>query len=181
MQTKEALAHAVDLLAVTIREGIPLTPERYDHEARLASVERLRSEIDAENWVDPALLREYTALYLKELDIANSREYFYAKIPVTSRYGAPGAMWAECVMNGNWSVYYRTIDGKHLGVYSNVAEEGPPRYEFQERLPGALAKEVEETIMITRPEDYERKMQILVEKQTVADSRTHAQAIYDSL
>lgn len=181
MQTKAALEHAVDLLAITIQEGLPLTPAKHSRQDRIAAVERLRANVTAANWVDPDLLRDYTSLYLDELAIADAREYFFAKIPVTDRFGTDSMVWAECVMNGNWSVYYRTIDGKHIGVYQNTAKEGAPRYEFVESIPASLRNEVDGTIMAMRPEGFEEQLQMLVQKQEVGASKTPLQRVYDSL
>lgn len=181
IKTKEALEHAIDLLAITIREGIPLTPEKYSHAARVAAVEQLKAKASAANWVDPELVREYTALYRAELEVARSREYFFAKVPTRDRFGTDRDVWAECVMNGNWSVYYRTIDGKNVGIYQNVAESGAPRYEFVQALPPELLREVEATVQALRVKDYDQRIQTLADKQTLTETKTAAQKIYDSM
>lgn len=181
MQTKKALEHAVDLLVVEVREGIPLTPAKYARDARLDAVERLRAKVESANWVDPELLNEYTSLYMAELAIAQSREYFFAKVPVADRFGVRGTMWAECVMNGNWSVYYRTIDGAHIGVYENIASSGTPRYEFRDHTVKELRANVEKTIAAMRTPDYQQKIAALVEKQTIVDHKSEGQRLYDSL
>lgn len=181
MQTKKALEHAVDLLVVEVREGMPLAPAKYARDARLEAVERLRAKVESANWVDPELLNEYTSLYMAELAIAQSREYFFAKVPVADRFGVRGTMWAECVMNGNWSVYYRTIDGAHIGVYENVASSGTPRYEFRDHSVKELRAKVEESIFAMRTPDYQQKIAALVEKQTIVDHKTEGQRLYDSL
>ncbi len=181
MMTKEALEHAIDLLAITIRENIPLTPEKYSHAARIAAVEELKARASAANWVDPELLRAYTALYRKELEIARAREYFFAKVPTRDRFGTDRDVWAECVMNGNWSVYYRTIDGKNIGVFQNVAESGPPRYEFVQNLPPEMVREIEATIASRRTPDYLDKIQLLAEKQNIVETKTSWQRVYNSM
>ena len=181
VMTKEALEHAIDLLAVTIRENIPLTPEKYSHAARVAAVEQLKAKASAANWVDPELLREYTALYRKELEIARAREYFFAKIPTRDRFGTDRDVWAECVMNGNWSVYYRTIDGKNIGIFQNVADSGAPRYDFVQNLPPEVIRTVESTIASSRTPDYLERIQVLAEKQNILERKTPLQKVYDSM
>lgn len=179
--TRDALLHSVDRLAVTVREGNPLTPERYNLDDRIARVDDLRSKLAASNWVDPALLNEYTALYLDELEIAAGREYFFARIPVADKYGNVESKWAECVMNGNWSVYFRTIDGKQVGVFEDVAQSGAPRYDFRQFLEPASEKQIAQEVMAARPADWQEKLTVIAERQLAADDRTPMQRWYDSL
>lgn len=181
MQSKASLEHAIDLLAVQIREGIPLTPEKYSRAARIQAVERLKADAAAANWVDPDLLGRYNELYLTELGISGAREYFFAKVPVTDRFGVSKDVWAECLMNGNWSVYYRTIDGKHVGIYRNTGDAETPRYDFVEGLPGAVNTEVEESIFMNRPEGFEQQLQLLAGKQTLIEGKPLAQRVFDSM
>lgn len=181
MQTKSALEHAVDLLVVEVREGMPLTPAKYSRDARIAAVERLRAKVASANWVDPDLLNEYTSLYMAELAIAGSREYFFAKVPVSDRFGTQGSMWAECVMNGNWSVYYRTIDGAHVGVYENAAVSGTPQYGFRDQTAKEVRENIEAAIAGMRSPDYQQKIAALVDKQTIVDHKSEGQKVFDSL
>ncbi len=126
MITRDTLESNIERLEILVRESPPLAPEKYSRAARIAAVEELKQRADGMNWVDAKLLDAYTALYLQELEIARSREYFFAELPVTDRFGTTTMSWAECVMNGNWGVYYRTLDGEHIGVYQNTAAEGSP-------------------------------------------------------
>lgn len=171
--TKEALQTSVERLLIQIKEGIPLTPDKYARPARIAAVEDLKAKVDEAKWVTPALLDAYTSLYQKELEIAASTAYFYAKIPVTNRLSVKETKWAECVMKGNWAVYYRTLDGKNIGSYENVAEpEAIPSYAFRETLPDDIQKQIEKEIMAYRPDGYEVKLKALAEKQAITDGTT---------
>jgi hypothetical protein len=179
--TKDTLASNVDALEILVREGSPLAPEKYARDVRVARVEALKERVAAANWVDPALLDEYTSLYQQELDIARAREYFYARIPVADRFGTNTMSWAECVMNGNWSVYYRTLDGQHVGVYQNVATAGPPRYGFIDAPDEMAAKQIEAEIFASRTPGFEEKLEQLAQKQIERDERTPLQRNFESL
>lgn len=179
--TKDTLLHNVDLLIIQIQGGSPLTPERFDYQERLARANALRDKVARAKWVDPQLLDEYTSLYLQELAIASSREYFYARIPVSDRLGNTDYEWAECLMNGNWSVYFRTLDGSNVGSYENTAATGPPKYEFREDLPGGVRSDIVEAIQAARPEDWKDKFKVLREKEAIYDNKTAFQKNYSSL
>ncbi len=179
--TKDTLLHNVDLLMVQIQGGSPLAPQRYDYAGRLARVGNLRDKVARAKWVDPQLLDEYTNLYLAELGIASSREYFFARIPIHNQLGSINFKWAECLMNGNWSVYFRTIDGKHLGSYENAAGSGPPRYEFRENLPGGIRSDILDAIKAGRVENYKEKIAVLRQKQKIYDTKSKYQVDFDSL
>jgi len=179
--TKDALLHNTELLIVQIQGGSPLTPARYDYQERLARAEALRDKIARAKWVDPQLLDEYTSLYLAELGIASSREYFYARIPVEDDLGNVNMKWAECLMNGNWSVYFRTIDGRDVGSYENVAGSGPPQYEFREDLPSGVRSDIVEAIEAARPEDWRDKIEVLRAKSEIFEPRSDLQRKYGSL
>ncbi|MCH8204467.1 MAG: hypothetical protein IID09_04840 [Candidatus Hydrogenedentes bacterium] len=179
--TKDTLLHNVDLLVVQIQGGSPLAPERYDYTGRLARVGNLRDKVARAKWVDPQLLDEYTNLYLAELGIANSREYFFARIPLHDKLGNINFKWAECLMNGNWSVYFRTIDGKDIGSYENAAGSGPPRYEFREDLPGGMRSDILDAIKASRVGDYKEKIAVLEQKQEIYDTKSKYQVSFGSL
>jgi hypothetical protein len=179
--TKEALEHGIQRLQVTIREGMPLTPERFAREQRMARVGQLSNQVAGSNWVAPEMVREYTTLFLSELEIAESREYFFAKIPVEDRYGGRHMKWAECVMNGNWSVYYRTLDGNQIGIYENVGTADTPEYTFVQFLPSAVEKSIETQIVNSRTPGWENQVRLLAEKQDLAGSETDWQRWFSSL
>ena len=179
--TKESLAFAVDRLFVQVRESSPLVPPRYDLQTRLANIERLREELDQSNFVTPQLTQKYTALYLSELERSADQEYFYARLVVSDRYGAKYSKWAECLMKGNWAVYYRTLDGKNIGMYTNLGDVNTPSWGYREELPTSVQKQIEDEIVATRPEDYEAKLAVLAEKQINIDDRTNWQRNFDAL
>ena len=182
MMTKETLESNIARLMVTVQEGSPLTPDKYSRQDRIARVQGLKDRASAANWVDPALLDEYTALYLAELEISQSREYFFAKLPVVDRFGTKTNSWAECVMNGNHGVYYRTLDGLHTGVYQNTAAEGPAKYSFTDMaVDSPAAKEIEAEVFAARTPGYEQKIELLAQKQLVVDDKSDLQKKFDSL
>ncbi len=179
--TKDTLLHSIDLLNVHVQGGSPLSPERYDHDSRLARVSALHDKVARAKWVNPQLLDEYTGLYLAELGISSSREYFYARIPIHNKVGDTVYRWAECLMNGNWSVYFHTIDGKVVGSYENAAGSGPPRYEFREDLPGGMRSDILDAIKAARPGDFKEKIAVLQQKQKIYETRSRYQTDFDSL
>ncbi len=179
--TKDALAHAVDRLFIQVKEGLPLTPEKYDRNARVAAVETLREQLSGSKWVTPALQDAYTDLYLKELAIAQSQEYFYSKIPVVDSYGSRVHKWAECLMNGNNSVNYRTFDGKNIGVFSNMGTGEDTAWGFMEDLSPSAKKEIEDKIVANRVDGFEEKVQALAERQISLEDETGMQRAFSSL
>ncbi len=181
MATRDTLMHATRQLAVEIQEGIPLTPPEYSRQERIAAVNDLLDRIERSDWVSPDLLDDYNDLQLRELAIAESREYFFAKIPVVDRFGAETLMWAECLMNGNWSVYFRSLDGRHIGIYENTATGPTPDYAFVQFLPGAVEKAVEKSIIDARVPGFEEQVKVLAEKQKLLTPQNEFQQVFDSL
>ncbi|MCX5757036.1 MAG: hypothetical protein NTU83_00715 [Candidatus Hydrogenedentes bacterium] len=181
--TKETLQASVNELLISVKEGIPLTPEKYARAARVAAVDSLKAKVDEAKWVSPELLSDYTNLYLKELDIAACTAYFFAHIPVTNKINEREVKWAECLMKGNWAVYFRTVDGKNTGSYENTAQPGEaPHYEFRELLPGPIRKQIEDEIFASRTPGFENKVKALAEKQTVMEGpETQFQKVFNSL
>lgn len=180
--TKDALEHSVERMAVEIREGLPLTPEKYSRSARLAAVQALKERVAEAKWVTPALLDSYTTLYNRELEIGDSTAYFFAKIPVTSKLGDTRQKWAECLMKGNSEVLYRTLDGKNVGIYTKVKDNGQESYGFLEELPAPVQKSVEQEVMARRTEGFEEQLRTLAEKQKLIDGpETPFQRIFNSL
>lgn len=180
-QSKGALAHAVDRLYIKIKEGLPLTPTKFDRAARLAEVETLRTQVGESKWVTPALQDAYTGLYLKELEIAQSQEYFYSKIPVVDAYGSRVHKWAECVMQGNHEVVYRTFDGQNIGVFTNLGTGESPAWGFNENFAPAAKKELEARVFASRVPDFEAKIQALAEREFSMEGDTEFQKVFSSL
>ena len=180
-QSKEALAHAVDRLYIKVKEGLPLTPTKFDRAARLAEVEKLRTQIGESKWVTPSLQDAYTGLYLKELEIAQSQEYFYSKIPVVDAYGSRVHKWAECVMQGNHEVVYRTFDGQNIGVFTNLGSGESPAWGFNENFAPAAKKELEGRVFASRVPGFEEKIQALAEREYSMEGETEFQKVFSSL
>jgi len=181
--TKETLQTSVSQLLIGVKEGIPLTPEKYARAGRIAMAEALKTKVDEAKWVTPELLNEYTSLYLKELDIAGCTAYFFAHIPLTNKIGEREVKWAECLMKGNWAVYFRSLDGKNIGSYENTAQPGEvPHYEFRELLPGPIQKQIEDEIFASRTPGFENKVKALAEKQVIMEGpETQFQKVFSSL
>ena len=181
MAIKQAMETSIDRLIIQIKEGMPLTPEKYNHAVRLQRVERLREELANAKYVTPEFQNRYTDLYINELRIAAARDYFFARIPVTDQFGNRVLKWAECLMNGNWSVYYRTLDGKNIGVYQNVAVSGAPEWGFREDLPARSQREIEERVIAARVPGYKDRIQVLAQKEVMAQEGSTLQRNFDSL
>jgi hypothetical protein len=182
-EVKAALMHSIERLATEVQEGIPLTPEKFARANRIAAVEDLKKRVTDSNWITPDLFNSYTDLYLKELEIGASTAYFFARVPVTNGLGDVQQKWAECLMKGNWAVYYRTIDGKNIGSYENVAQANTsPEYGFREMLPEKVQKEIELEIVASRSPDFEEKVKLIAEKQEISDGGvTPVQRVFNSL
>ncbi len=179
--SKDALGHAIDRLYIQVAEGIPLTPEKYNHTERVAAVESLRDRLSETNWVTPALMNEYTDLYLKELAIGAGEEYFFARLAVKDQFGNTVRKWAECLMRGNWAVYYRTLDGKNVGIYKNLGDSETPRWGYTEEFPDRTKAEIEDMVFSSRVEGFEEKVLALAEKELASEPDTPWQKAYSSL
>lgn len=179
--TLDTLIHNTDLLTVQIQGGSPLAPEKYNHSTRLTRVQDLHAKVSRAKWVTPQLMNEYTDLYLAELGIASSREYFFAKIPIHDSLDNKQYLWAECLMNGNWSVYYRTLNAEHVGSYENTSATGAPDYAFRENLPGEVQSDIARQITAARVEGYLDKFAILQGKDAIHDNESNLQKKFSSL
>lgn len=179
--TRDTLLHNLDLLIVQIEGGSPLAPQKYARQQRLDKAVELRNKVLNANWVGPELLNEYTQLYLDELAIAASREYFFAKIPVSDTLGTRRLVWAECLMNGNWSVYYRSIDGQYVGSFENVSNTVTPDYQFRTDLPSSVKSDIVDSIQAARVSDWEDKVAVLKQKQAVYEDTSDFQRNYNAL
>ncbi len=179
---KETFLLDIDKLIIQIKESLPLTPEKYSLHERLARAESLRQKAESANWVTPELQQEFTKLYLDELDLAKRQEYFYAKINVKDSLGIPTNKWAECLMKGSWGVYYRTLDGKNIGVFQNIKPNAiTPVWGFQEGLPTTVVAQIEQEIISSRPADFEQVVVKLAEKQLSSEPKSQIQKLYSSL
>lgn len=179
--TKEALEHNIDRLVIQVKESIPLTPEKYDYATRLAKVEALRDKAAQAGWVTPDLQNEYTSLYLKELELARANDYFFACVPVTDRFGHTSMSWAECLMRGNWAVYYRSLDGKGIGSFENTGTAETPKWGFRQDLSEDTRLSIEAHIVSARIPDFEGHLQRLAERELQAQKDTPWQRVYSSM
>ncbi len=179
--TMEALEHNIDRLLILVKESLPLTPVKYDHTARVAAVQALRDKAAQSKWVSPELQEAFSTLYLRELEIARSNEYFFAKVSVTDELGTKTAKWAECLMRGNWGVYYRSLDGKNIGAYENLGTNDTPRWGFREGLPVEAQKAIESTVISCRVADYQDKVQQLAQRELASKDGTNWQRNFSSL
>lgn len=181
LASKRAVETAVDRLVVQIKEGIPLTPEKYAYADRLAEANALRDKLNDTNWVTPELQQAYTNLYVKEMALAQSQEYFFAKLTVTDQYGSKVQKWAECLMQGNWSVAYRTLDGKNIGSFENVGTATTPVWGYREDLGNDSKLAIENRIVSSRVPDWMEKVTLLAGKQIAMDGETGFQRAFGSL
>lgn len=179
--TKAALESAIDQLYIQVSEGIPLTPQKYAYSQRTEAVENLRKETAHAKWVTPDILNQYTNLYLDELAIAATTEHFYARIPINHSFGGNESMWAECLMNGNSSVYFMTIDGKYAGIFQNVSDTSLPRYEFRQFLPKAVDEQIRKSIEAARPKDFAKELEAVKARQEARNDQTPLQKMFESL
>ena len=179
--TKASLELAIDRLYIQVKEGLPLTPVKYDRGARIQKVEELRAQVGGAKWVTPALQSAFNELYLEELAIAQSSEYFYSKIPVIDAYGTRVTKWAECVMQGNREVVYRTFDGKNIGLFKNLGTGEDPVWGFDESQSPAAKKELEARVMGSRVPGFEDKIRALAERELSLEEETAFQRAFSSL
>jgi hypothetical protein len=91
-------------------------------------------------------------------------------------------MWAECLMQGNWSVIYRTLDGKNIGEYTNLAPAGEQvRWGFREDLPQDVKAQLEQKVFASRVEGFEEKIAVIAAKQLATQEDTAFQEAFSSL
>ncbi len=179
--TKDALVHNVDRLVIQVKESIPLAPQKFDYAQRLAAVQQLREKVSAAPWVTPELQNEYTSFYLRELELARANEYFFANVTVTDRFGHKSLKWAECLMRGNWAVYYRTLDGANIGSFENLGTAAVPQWGFREEMPEDVQKSIEAHIVNARIPDFESQAQLLAERELADQGSNDWQRTYSSL
>jgi hypothetical protein len=179
--TKDALAHNVDRLVIQVKESIPLAPQKFDYAQRLAAVEQLREKVSAAPWVTPELQNEYTSFYLRELELARANDYFFANVTVTDRFGHKSLKWAECLMRGNWAVYYRTLDGANIGSFENLGTASVPQWGFREDMSEEVQKSIEAHIVSARIPDFESQAQLLAERELADQDGNDWQRTYSSL
>jgi hypothetical protein len=181
ISVKETFAHNVDRLIIQIKESIPLTPEKYAHNKRLAEAESLRDQVSTAKWVTQDLQNAYTDLYLKELEIAASQDYFFAKVTVKDEMGNLVVKWAECVMQGNWGVYFWSVDGKNVGAYKNLGARHAPDWAFVEDMSPPVRQEIQDQVIAARVPGAQEKMEALVKGQVAQEVGSKLQKNFSSL
>lgn len=144
-------------------------------------MDRLREKIEQANYITPELQQQYTDLFTQEIERSTDQEYFFARLTVSDRFGAKHAKWAECLMKGNWAVYYRTLDGENIGMYTNVGDAETPQWDYREDLPNTVKRQIEDEVVASRADGYEKKIAVLAEKQLAMDDRTALQRNFDAL
>lgn len=185
--TRRAAMHrsvlaAAERLEAHIAESLPLMPSKYAKAKRLEEVQALKHRLEGATWVAPELMAEFIDIYQRELRLADSQDYFFAKIPVTDRYGSTTEVFAECVKNGTWSIFYRTLDGNHIGIYENLAGPNEPaRFGFASNLGPAGRDMVVDVIVNNRPEGFEERVNMLAQKQFMLEEGTELQRAFESL
>jgi predicted nucleic acid-binding Zn-ribbon protein len=179
--TKDALEHNLDRLLVQIRDSLPLTPSRYAHDQRVADVEMLQERVANANWVTPDLIQDYTSIYLRELEIADQEVYFFARMPVTDRLGYRTQKWAEALMLGNRAVYFRTLDGRNIGIYSNTGTVESPNWAVRENVSRDLQQGIEARIFEARVPGFEDQLQQLAQREVGQEEGTAWQRAFGSL
>jgi outer membrane murein-binding lipoprotein Lpp len=179
--TKDALLHHVNQLEIHVREQLPLTPAGYSLTDRMAAVEVFKQKAESRNWASPDLLDEFMEIVKAELQIASTNQYFFARIPVKDRFGQTTMQWAECLMNGSHSVYYRSLDGHSVGTYENVSAAGAPQYAFRDQLPKPVREAIEKRVMSSRTPNYEEKLATLAGLHGIDQTDHVVQRVFDSL
>ena len=119
--------------------------------------------------------------YLRELELARSSEYFFANVSVTDRFGHRSLKWAECLMRGNWAVYYRTLDGANIGSFENIGTAEVPQWGFREDMPEEVRLSIEANIVSARIPDFESQAQLLAERELAGQEGNVWQRTYSSL
>jgi len=84
-------------------------------------------------------------------------------------------------MRGNWGVYYRTLDGKNVGVFENLGTVETPRWGLRENLPEETRTGIEAAVIASRVKDFENKVKLLAEREKADQTSTAWQRNYDSL
>ena len=179
---KNALASDLNALEILIKESCPLTPKEFATEDRLAKVQEVKTLLEEAAWVDDAIMNKYNDVVRRELEKASAKIYFFAKVQVADTLGTAETKWAECLMNGNWSVYYRTIDGKNVGVYENAGSPEVPNYVFRQELTEDAQRQVQTLIAVSRTSDFEDRLKFLAGKEAaIYDGESSIKRIFKSL
>ena len=171
----------MDRLLIHVQDSMPLTPDKDSHTVRVADVQAFREKVRNAPWVTPELMQEYTSLYLRELEVSQQEEYFFARMPVLDRFGNRTQKWAEALMLGNRAVYFRSLDGKNVGLYSNIGTAETPRWTVQEIHDRPLREGIQSRVFQARVPGFEEKVQHLAERELAGMEGTAFQRAFSSL
>jgi hypothetical protein len=179
---KNAMAADLNALEILIKESCPLTPKEFATEDRLAKLQEVKTLLEEAAWVDDTITNQYNEVVRKELEKASAKVYFFAKVQVADTLGTAETKWAECLMNGNWSVYYRTIDGKNTGVYENTGSPEVPNFQFRQELTEDAQRQVQTLIAVSRTKDFEDRIKFLAGKEaSIFEDESPVKRIFKSL
>ncbi len=157
LAVKEAIEESLVLFMVNLRESAPVVPPEFSKTKRLARAEQLQTKLAQTNWAYPALIQEFTDLFLEEIELNSQQHYFLAKLPLEVK-GQTTERWCECLSLGTWAVYFQTLDRRTVGVFMNTAEVGKPKYEFITELENAEKVQIRAAIGRLRPADFEKRI-----------------------
>jgi len=157
MAVKEAVEESMVLLAVRLKESSPLVPPEFNKDRRVGRVEALRNKLAQSNWAYPALMKEFTDLFIEEIKLNSEQHHFVAKLPLEIK-GESTERWCECLSLGTWAVYFQTLDRRVVGVFMNTADAGRPNYEFITELTSVEKTQIRAELDRIRPENFEEQV-----------------------
>jgi len=157
---KDTLEESLTLFIVGLKESAPLVPPEFEKGKRIGRAQALQNKLAQTNWAYPALIQEFTDLFVDEIKLNSAQHYFIAKLPIEVK-GVQTERWCECLALGTWAVYFQTIDRRIVGVFMNTAEVGRPTYEFITELASVEKAQIRAEIERVRPEDFEERVAML--------------------
>jgi len=160
VSVKETLEESLTLFMVGLKESAPLVPPEFEKDKRIARTETLQNKLARTNWAYPALIQEFTDLFVDEIKLNSKQHYFIAKLPLEVK-GEKVDRWCECLALGTWAVYFQTIDRRIVGVFMNTAEVGRPTYEYITKMANFEKTQIRAEIERVRPEDFEERVAML--------------------
>ena len=178
---KQSLEESLTMFIIGLKESAPLVPPEFDKDKRIAQAQMLQNKLARTNWAYPALIQEFTDLFVDEIKLNSAQHYFIAKLPIEVE-GEATEQWCECLALGTWAVYYQTIDRRTAGVYMNTAEAGRPTYEFITELENVEKAQIRAEFERMRPEDFEERVAMLPgASQYVVKQKGGIARFFDSL
>ena len=168
---RDSVERQLSLLAIQIKESNPVVPMEYRREERLKKVGNLREKLAQSDWVYPELMGEFNDLYREQLELATTQRWFLVQLGVDTPDGKE-RKWAECVNQGLWTVYFRTLDGKNVGQCVNTSLAGVPDYQLVTEIGKALKQQIIDTVVSARPVDFEERVTAVAGQAVLAKKRT---------